>query len=81
MVASLSRWRDTCSALGAGTVEELATSPFGVRTAGKDRGAFGAGPCGRAGGRGNREEEWIQRSEAIIVPCFKFTGMLKCTLR
>ena len=47
--ASLSRWRDTCAALGAGTVEEPATSPPGVGTAGKDRGATGAGPCGLAG--------------------------------
>ena len=41
-------WRDTCSALGAGTVEELATSPPGGGSAGKDRGAF-VGRALRAG--------------------------------
>ena len=47
-------WRDTCSALGAGTVEELATSPLGVGTGGKamglsgDRLAGGPGYMGRS---------------------------------
>ena len=34
-------WRDTCAALGAGTVEELATSPTGVGTGGKAMGLSG----------------------------------------
>ena len=54
-------------------------SPLGAGNAGKDRGASGVGPCGRAGVRGNREEKWIQRSKSMIVPFFKFTEMLICT--
>ena len=34
-------WRDTCAALGAGTVEEPATSPPGAGAAGKARGFRG----------------------------------------
>ena len=40
-------WRDTCSALGAGTVEEPATSPLGVGIGGKARGDSGWSLVGR----------------------------------
>ena len=61
--ASLSRWRDTCAALGAGTVEEPATSPPGVGTAGKARGFRGRVlRAGRGSGEGFRDIQRLQNA-------------------
>jgi hypothetical protein len=49
----LTIWRDTCAALGAGVVEELATSPLGVGTAGK---SMGFGGIDLRAGRGSEED-------------------------
>ena len=56
-------WRDTCPALGAGTVEELATSPLGVGSAGKARGVRGRVlRAGRGTGEGLSDIQRLQNA-------------------
>ena len=71
-------WLARSPARRSGPKLSSVASPLGAGTAGKDRGASGVGPCGRAGVRWEVNEA-VKDLKSIKMSCFKLDTMLKCT--